>query len=755
MENKLGVFICSGYGIGEALDLEALEKVAKDEYKVPHCQTLVSCEGDDLAQIIAEVKGEELNRVIIAGYSARATIDALQMGDDIIFEHVNLREQVIWSHPPNDEDTQMMAEDYLRMAIAKMKRVEKLTIFEQAAEVDKTVLVIGGGVAGLTAAQDSAKAGYPVVLVEQAAELGGWMAKQHQVAPMSAPFAEPQDSPIKPLIEAVESHELITVYKSMKVAGISGGPGLYDVTFKSLNGADAPAEKRVGAVVLSTGWKPVEPTGVDHLGYGQLPDVITNVQFEEMACNGGIKRPSNGQPAKSVVFLQTEGSATREQFSYASAIISVTSLKQALYVREQGDDAKAFIFYDNFLTPGHYENFYRQTQENTGVFLSKGTVSGVAESDGQLKVTVSDSLLGEQNIAVMADLVVVACGMEPNAADGDKIRQLIDSKWIVENGDSEQLKKDAAERVEELKHLEGTEILNLNYRQGPDLPALVHGYPDSHFICFPYETRRTGIYAAGCVRSPMDGMESIEDGCGAALKAIQCVEMTSRGEAVHPRSGDRSFPDFNLSRCTQCKRCTEECPFGVLNEDEKGTPEPNPTRCRRCGVCLGACPERIVSFKDYAIELVNDMIKAVEVPDEFEEKPRVLVLACENDAYPALDMAGKLNKQYSAFIRVIPLRCIGSMNVTWISTALSQGFDGILLFGCKYGDDYQCHFIKGSELADCRGENIREKLTTMALENERVQLHQVEITDHAKMVDTINEFMEFIEEVGMNPFKGM
>ena len=138
---------------------------------------------------------------------------------------------------------------------------------------------------------------------------------------------------------------------------------------------------------------------------------------------------------------------------------------------------------------------------------------------------------------------------------------------------------------------------------------------------------------------------------------------------------------------------------------------PNLTRCRRCGICLGACPERIISFKDYSVDIVSSMIKAVEIPDEFEEKPRLLGLLCENDAYPALDVAGLQRIQHSAFIRFIPVRCLGAVNIVWIADALSRGFDGILLVGCKSGDDYQCHFVRGSELMGTRGDNIREKLT--------------------------------------------
>ena len=360
-----------------------------------------------------------------------------------------------------------------------------------------------------------------------------------------------------------------------------------------------------------------------------------------------------------------------------------------------------------------------------------------------------------ESLPEAVDLVVIAAGMVPNSADGEAIRALEDAKVDVVKAESEQQRERARATIETLGHHEGSRILNLAYRQGPDLPTLENGFSDSHFICFPYETRRTGIYAAGPVRQPMDGLAAREDAAGAALKAIQCVEMTSRGEAVHPRAGDNSHPIFFFQKCTSCKRCTEECPFGVLNEDPKGLPLLQATRCRRCGVCMGACPERIVSFEDYSVDIIANMIKAVEVPDEDEEKPRILALMCENDAIPALDLVGRHRLRYSPYIRVIPVRCIGSVNSVWVTEALSAGYDGVLVIGCKYGDDYQCHFVKGSELAATRSENIREKLDKMALENQRLELHQLEISEYRRLPEIFDNFMNVIEEYGLNPFKGM
>jgi quinone-modifying oxidoreductase subunit QmoB len=297
-------------------------------------------------------------------------------------------------------------------------------------------------------------------------------------------------------------------------------------------------------------------------------------------------------------------------------------------------------------------------------------------------------------------------------------------------------------------------ILNLTYRQGPDMPQFKHGFTDSHFICFPYETRRTGIYTAGPVRRPMDILQAQEDATGAAMKAIQAMENAGLGKAAHPRAGDLSFPTVRLEGCTQCKRCTVECPFGAIDEDEKRFPLFNESRCRRCGTCMGACPVRVISFENYSVNTVGAQIKAVDVPDEFSEKPRILILACENDAYPALDMAGMNRHEYDPYVRVIPVRCLGSVNTIWITDALNGGYDGVMLMGCKHGEDYQCHFVKGSELGRYRLSKVGDTLKGMNLETDRVKDLEVAITDMATLPKKINEYAELIKSFPPSPFKG-
>ena len=745
-EKKTAVWICRGCDIGNSLDVEALEKLA-EEREADLCRSHSALCGDEGVELIKKDIQEGVNSLVVAGCSPRFNSDTFTF-DGCFTARVNLREQVVWSHQPNDEDTQMMAEDYLRMGIAQAKRAEAPTPFQ--AEIDKTILVVGGGPSGMAAATEAAKAGYDVVLVEKEAELGGWHKRFPKLFPKKPPYRQLESVDLQPRIKEIEENQRITVHLGSTIEGINGQPGQFDVSLKT-NGSTT--QFRVGAIVQATGWKPYDVSKLGHLGAG-CQNVVTNVQMEEMAASGKITRPSDGKPARRIAFVQCSGSRDKDHLPYCSGVCCRVTLKQAILARELDPETQAYVLYKDIRAPGQYEDFYKTAQEDPEIFFTKGDVDSVEETTGNnLLVNVENTLI-DKRIQIEADLVVLATGMVPVSADGESIRLLRDAKAIIEKGEAGAQLEAAKVTAEELKHHEGTDILHLGYRQGPDLPMLTYDFPDSHFICFPYETRRTGIYTAGCVRAPNDSDACREDAMGAAMKAIQCVELASRGQTMHPRWEDESFPDFALQRCTQCKRCTEECPFGTLDEDEKGTPMPNVTRCRRCGICMGACPERIVSFKDYSVEIISSMIKAVDVPDEFEEKPRLLGLLCENDAYPALDAAGLNRMQHSPWIRFIPVRCLGAVNVVWIADALSRGFDGILLVGCKSGDDYQCHFIRGSELMGTRGDNIKEKLIQLALEVERVRVEQLEITEFRRLPEIINEFAEQIEETGMNPFKG-
>ena len=718
MESKIGVYVCSGCDIDQALDVDELVKVASKECKAPVAKTHpFLCSEEGVQMMKEDQKNEGVNRFMIAACSQRYHEATFDMGDDNIVVRAPIREYVAWTQNTKDEkgevdeDTQLAGEEYLQMYYAKIKKHGIPEPFEQ--DTSKNLLVIGGGVSGMTAAMEAANAGYSVNLVEKEDHLGGFCLDEYKLIPAQAPFRDPQMNSVSEAVSAVASNDLITVHASSFVVSISGQPGEFQV---KLNTDGEFKEFKSGAIIMATGSHPYDAEKLTELGI-KYENVISSVEFEQMAKSGKIQR-NDGKPALNIGFIQCAGSRTPEHLPYCSGTCCMDSLKQAAYIREQNSDAKAHIIYRDMRTPGLYEDFYRTRQDDPGVFLTQGDVVGVNETENQnITIDVDNTLFGEP-VTMEMDLVVLAVGQVPSTMKGES-------------------------------------ALNLQYRQGPDLPELKYGYPDSHFICFPYETRRTGIYAVGSVRQPMDINDAKLDATGAALKAIQAMELTDQGKTVHPRVGDLTFPEFALSRCTSCKRCTEECPFGVLEEDEKGTPFLNPARCRSCGICMGSCPVQIISFKDSSPNIFKEMMTSYELPDEFEEKPRILIFACENDALPVFDMAALERLKINTNVRIMPMRCLGGTNLIYVTDALSVGYDGIMFMGCAFGDDYQCHFVKGSELSNMRLGKVQETIGRLNLEPERVRQYAISMNDYEKLPKIIDDFVEELGNFGPNPFKGM
>ncbi len=767
MAKKLGVYLCAGCGIGEALNLGELADCARradrqsaaDSNAGPVRTSQAFCL-EDAALIREDIDREGLEGVVIAACSPRVNRDVFRFPGTFV-ERVNLREHVAWSHPPLEPETQSLARDYLEMGIARAERAEPPQPLAKPGE--RTVLVVGGGPAGISAACSAARSGYSVVLVESAEELGGYARRLYKQYASRPPFDSLVSPTIVAEIAALDALPNVTIHLRSKVVGISGQPGHFLARIASADGAEsnlavgavaapngakhkaaraivAPdgteREVAVGAIVLATGWQPLADDAYARYGLGILPDVVTSNRFEEMARSGAVVRPSDGKTAERVAILLCDAPGDDKHLPYGGTVASLVALKQALYVRQLNPKASVYLLYNNLHALGLHEYFYRKVQADPGVLFCQGKLVGVAHSGAEgtaatrstnrgltpasaaqgLIVTAEETTLGGA-IELEADLVVLATAMTPRLGD--------------DGG-----------------------ALNLEYLQGTGLPMTRFGFADSNFICFPYETQRTGIYTAGAVRKEMDVAAATLDGQAAALKAMQAIERSSAGEAVHPRSKDASFPEFFMQKCTSCGRCTQECPFGALELDERGHPILNANRCRRCGICMGACPVQIISFKDYSVDSLSAMIKAVDIPEDGEDKPRILVLACENDAYPALDMAGLKRLEWTAAVRVIPVRCLGSVNSILVTDAVSRGFDGVALLGCKPGEDYQCHFIRGSELLGTRMDNMRETLGRLMLEPERVNVIEVAISDSYKLPAMLEGFVDQVRALGPNPMKG-
>ncbi|MBR3664567.1 MAG: hydrogenase iron-sulfur subunit [Desulfovibrio sp.] len=761
MAEKIGVYFDLA-NIGGGVDVQNLaDEAVKKWGDLVAVTKLVPSLAASVDEIRADIDAQKLDGVLLCGASPRVDNDLYRFPVQV--DYVNLREQCILSYRNPDGSAylasdkapaalQELALDYVQMGVAKM---QKSNVPDSAAiTTTPRILVLGGGWTGLTAADEAAAMGYDVVLVEKAGQLGGAVVNMPEASPLGPLWEDKAPTNLADKIAKVTSNRRITVYLNAQMAKLEGQPGEYVAHIATQGGEKT---ENIGTVILATGWVPLDGKYLEPMGLGKSPKVVTAAEFAKLMVSQSVlpKRVAfvldttlaenvwkekaeeeakaqaeaaeapkeepkkEGEEAEDAGFVKNDLESFKH-LQYSNAVNSIGMLRLANSLCEKtGDASQSFILYKNMTVPGILERFYKKMQNRLGVMMTKADVTGIREDGDHMVVECKNTLLG-MDFDLDVDLVVLPTGLVPTTA------------------------KDIT--------------VQFSYRQGPEFPdlELFDGYADSNYICFPYETRRTGVYAAGCVRQPLTLDACEVDAKGAVLKAVQCLEAASRGVAVHPRALDNSYPVFNFVRCTQCKRCTEECPFGALDDDEKGTPKPNPARCRRCGTCFGACPERVISFANYNIDQIGSMIRQVQVPPNFKEGgPRVLILACENDAYPALDMAGMRRKTWSPYCRIIPVRCLGSVNAIWISDAMSKGFDGVMLLGCKYGDDYQCHFVKGSEICNRRMQNIAETLNRLGVQPERVEQLEVAIDEYDKVPEMIDGFVTRITALGPNPFKGM
>ncbi|KJR44056.1 methyl-viologen-reducing hydrogenase subunit delta, partial [Candidatus Magnetoovum chiemensis] len=295
----------------------------------------------------------------------------------------------------------------------------------------------------------------------------------YKVFPTKAPFTEIETPAIEKKIQAVKGNSNIKVYTSTTIKSIDGEPGMYKATIET-NGSTEDLD--FGALVFATGWRPYDAKKLDHLGYGKFKNVVTNIEMEEIAQKGKITRPSDNKEAKNIVFIQCAGQRDPNHIPYCSTVCCNVSLKQAKYVREANPEASAFIIYKDIRTQGHYEYFYRAAQDDEGIFLTKGEVLSIEEGpEGTVLVKINNMLLNE-NMTLQADLVVLATGM---------VSQMVPEDRDVNNLTPEYIGNFVTKKTQdgEVVELEPIPLmLNLKYRQGPELPHLKYGFPDSHFI---------------------------------------------------------------------------------------------------------------------------------------------------------------------------------------------------------------------------------------------------------------------------------
>ncbi|MBW1827885.1 MAG: CoB--CoM heterodisulfide reductase iron-sulfur subunit A family protein [Deltaproteobacteria bacterium] len=412
LENvRIGVYICDcGTNIAGHLDCESVTRYAATLPGVVYAkENLYTCSESGIAEIQNGIKEQNLNRVVVASCSPRTHQPLFQSScsqadlNPYLFEMTNIRDQCSWVHMGDREGGTEKAKDLVRMAVAKAAFLEPQKDIE--ASLIARTLVIGGGVAGLSAADGLSGMGIEVILVEQAPELGGLLNRLDRLAPEGDKASER----ISDLIESVKARANVTIHTDSKLAELGGYIGNYDVTLKPKDGASFV--EKVGCIVVATGAVPFTPEGL--YGYDGKT-VITQIELEEQLKN-------NSLGAKNIVMIQCVGARSEER-AYCSRICCMTAVKNALTIREQNPDANIHILYRDMQMYGTEKEKMLWDARGNGIRFDIYTPDEPPlVEDG--KVTFYQALMGETR-EIPYDLVVLSTPMVPRE-DAPAISQLM------------------------------------------------------------------------------------------------------------------------------------------------------------------------------------------------------------------------------------------------------------------------------------------------------------------------------------------
>ena len=560
-EPKIGVFVCHcGTNIASVVNVPEVVEYVNTLPDVVYAENnLYTCSQDTQEKIKKVILDHDLNRVVVASCTPRTHEplfrDTIQEGglNPYLFEMANIRDQCSWVHIHEPERATEKAKDLLRMAVAKARLLEPLK--RRLVEVNKSALVIGGGLSGMTSSLELASLGFDVYLVEKENELGGHL--RHIYYLLNG--ENPQDR-LRHLVERIQEADQIHLLTETNIKSMEGSIGNFK-TVVTNNGDSREIEH--GVVVVATGAKEYKP---EEYLYGQNKGVMTQLEFEDCLKRGTWYSPSDYQPLKTVVMIQCVGSRDEER-PYCSRVCCAEAIKNAIKIKELSSETDVCILYRDVRVYGFRESYYTKARELGVVFIryEEDFKPEVIRTGKKLLVKVFDQIL-RVPLEISADLLILSAGIIPND-ENEAVAQLLK--------------------------------VPLNNEKF---------FLEAHMKLRPVEFAKDGVYVCGLAHSAKAIEEGIIQAQAAASRAAtvlskDCIEL------------EANISEVVDEKCDGCAYCIDPCPYNALTLIEymrdgkiKKTVETNEVACKGCGCCQATCPKegifvRGFTLKQFAVQI--------------------------------------------------------------------------------------------------------------------------------------------------------
>ncbi len=549
---RIGVFVCHcGINIGGVVNVPEVRDYAKTLPFVVYVEdNLYTCSQDTQVKMAQVIKEQGINRVVVAACTPRTHEPLFQETllnagiNKYLFEMANIRNQDSWVHSDHQAATEK-AKDLVRMAVSKAALLEPLNDTEL--DLNPTTLVLGGGVAGMTAAKTLADQGYEVHLAEKTSELGG----QAKALYKTWKGDSIQDYTHR-LIAEVEKHPLIHVLKSAELHKVDGFVGNFTSEFKNGNGSRFSIQH--GITIVATGAHESKPN--EYL-YGQDPRVMTSLELDALF----IKDDPILRQAASTVFIQCVGSR-EPQRPYCSRVCCTHSVESALDLKRRNPAMTVYVLYRDIRTYGEREDLYTEARREGVIFIryDLDAKPKVSVNGKNLQVVVRDPIL-DRSVALSTNLLVLASAIEPSG--------------------------------------------NENIAQFFKVPINEDGFfMEAHAKLKPVEFATEGVFLCGLAHYPKSVDESISQALAAASRAT-CLLAKARVSV----SG--MVAETNPALCSECGTCVDICPYSAPYFNERGKAQVNPALCKGCGLCTASCRSGAIRLQGFDDAQIFAMIESV------------------------------------------------------------------------------------------------------------------------------------------------